>query len=201
MGALVADADGERDDRRGTISVFNGPEPLVVIADTAEAERKAIAEFVKASLADGVEAEKIGVFVRTRDVIVRARDAVKSAGAEPFELTRHKEGPLGAVRIGIMHLAMFATERQLFYVACIRARDRLERILSGNTTLVGAGQRFPRAGRPNEPLAQIRSRMRTSCRRSPRFSSQSPARCSRQRQRPQGRRNGQNEERRADKHS
>lgn len=164
MAASVADADGERDDRRGTISVFNGPEPLVVIADTAEAERKAVAEFVKVSLADGVKAEEIGVFVRTRDVIGRARDAVKSAGAEPFELTLHKEGPLGAVRIGIMHLAkglefkavavigcdedqlplrsriegaadevelddVFATERQLFYVACTRARDRL--LISG----------------------------------------------------------------------
>jgi hypothetical protein len=78
MAASVADADGERDDRCGTISVFNGPEPLVVIADTAEAEQKAVAEFVKSTLAAGVKAEEIGVYVRTRDVIGRARDAVKS---------------------------------------------------------------------------------------------------------------------------
>jgi superfamily I DNA/RNA helicase len=76
----------------------------------------------------------------------------------------HKEGPAGAVRVGIMQLAkglefkavavigcdedelplhsrieaaadevelddVFATERQLFYVACTRARDRL--LISG----------------------------------------------------------------------
>ena len=92
MGASVADADGERDDRRGTISVFNGPEPSVVLADSVEAEQAAVAAFIKSSLADGVRAEEIGVFVRTRAVIGRARDAVRSAGAEPFELTLHKEG-------------------------------------------------------------------------------------------------------------
>ena len=85
-------------DRRGTISVFNGPEPSVVLADSVEAEQAAVAAFVNSSLADGVRAEEIGVFVRTRAVIGRARDAVRSAGAEPFDLTLHKEGPAGAVR-------------------------------------------------------------------------------------------------------
>jgi superfamily I DNA/RNA helicase len=160
LSVAVSDADGENDERRGTISVFNGPEPTVVLADTVEAEQRGVADFLRSAMKDGINPEEIGVFVRTREVMGRAREAVKLAGGTPFELTLHKEGPAGDVRIGIMHLAkglefkaiavigcdedllplrsrieavadevelddVYATERQLFYVACTRARDRL----------------------------------------------------------------------------
>ena len=36
MPGPVSDADGEKDDRSGAISVFNGPEPIVVLADDAD---------------------------------------------------------------------------------------------------------------------------------------------------------------------
>lgn len=93
----VSDADGEKDDRRGTISVFNGPEPVVVLADTADAEQGAIADFIRGALNDGINAEEIAVFVRTREIIGRAREAVKAAGCTPFELTMHKEGLVDVV--------------------------------------------------------------------------------------------------------
>ena len=160
LQSVVSDADGEKEDRNGTISVFNGPEPVVILADTAEAEQRAVADFIRGATSEGVKPEEIGVFVRTREIIGRAREAVKVAGGTPFELTMHKEGPVGEVRIGVMHLAKglefkavavigcdedqlplrsrievvadevelddaFATERQLFYVACTRARDHL----------------------------------------------------------------------------
>ena len=117
-------------DRRGTISVFNGPEPSVVLAASVEAEQAAVAAFVKSSLADGLRAEEIGVFVRTRAVIGRARDAVRSAGAEPFELTLHKEGPAGAVRIGTMHVAKGLEFKAVAVIACdeeqLPLRSRIE---------------------------------------------------------------------------
>jgi len=160
LQSLVSDADGEKEDRSGTVSVFNGPEPVVLVADTLEAEQRAVADFIRGAISAGVNPEEIGVFVRTREIIGRAREAVKAAGGTPFELTLHKEGPAGEVRIGVMHLAkglefkavavigcdedqlplrsrieavadevelddVFATERQLFYVACTRARDHL----------------------------------------------------------------------------
>ncbi len=69
-----------------------------------DAERQAVAAFVRNALGEGVRPEEIAVFVRTREVMVRARDAVKAAGCTPLELTLH-EGPPGEVRIGVMHLA------------------------------------------------------------------------------------------------
>jgi superfamily I DNA/RNA helicase len=160
MSGSISDADGEKDDRAGTISVFNGPEPIVVLADDQDSEIRAIADFIRSASSEGVKSDEIAIFVRTREVIGRAREAVKAAGRVPFELTLHKEGPPDEVRIGVMHLAkglefkaiavigcdedqlplrsrveavadevelddVFATERQLFYVACTQARDRL----------------------------------------------------------------------------
>lgn len=164
LPASVADVDGRDEERKGTISVFNGPTPIVVIATDVAAEVAAVAKFVTSALANGTSPEEIGIFVRTRDVLVRGRDAVTAAGRSASEITIRKEGADGHVRIGLMHLAkglefkavavmgcdedllplkarldavadevelddVFDTERQLFYVACTRARDRL--LISG----------------------------------------------------------------------
>lgn len=160
LTTTVSDVDGRDEDRKGTVSVFNGPIPVVLLAEDAAAEGKAIGAFISRCLADGIAPKEIGVFVRTRDVLGRARDAVAVGGATPSEITLFKGPAAGAVRIGIMHLAkglefravvvmacddallplrqrveavadetelddVVETERQLFYVACTRARDRL----------------------------------------------------------------------------
>lgn len=156
----LSDVDGRQEDRRGTVSVFNGPEPTVLLQDTAEAEATAVAKFIEAALSEGVQPEEIGIFVRSRAELPRARAAADLAGRSVAEITPRQEGIVSAVRIGIMHLAkglefkavavmacdedilplkerietvadevelddVYATERQLFYVACTRARDRL----------------------------------------------------------------------------
>src|SRR5690606_25513575 len=74
-----SDADGETDDRRGTISIFSGPEPIVILADSWEAECNAIAMFISSAIADGMNPAEVGVFVRTRDHIGHARETVKAA--------------------------------------------------------------------------------------------------------------------------
>ncbi|HRD76448.1 MAG TPA: 3'-5' exonuclease [Hyphomicrobiaceae bacterium] len=160
----VADVDGHQEDRRGTVSVFNGPVPTISLHDSEEGEISAVASFIEAAMRDGTKPEEIGLFVRTREVLSRARAAAERLGLAVAELTPRKEGPVSAIRIGIMHLAkglefkavavmacdeailplqdriaavadeielddVYATERQLFYVACTRARDRL--LISG----------------------------------------------------------------------
>ena len=56
MPGPVSDADGENDDRSETISVFNGTEPMVVLADAPDAEGRAVAEFIRNALGKGCEA-------------------------------------------------------------------------------------------------------------------------------------------------
>jgi hypothetical protein len=157
---VVRDVDGLQEDRGGTVSIFNGPAPLIVRHESAEAETAAVAAFIADALADGVEPSEIGVFVRTRDQLDRARAAVSKAGQGMLELSEQGDDPAGRISVGTMHLAkglefkavavmacddevlplqsrietvadevelddVYETERQLFYVACTRARDRL----------------------------------------------------------------------------
>jgi superfamily I DNA/RNA helicase len=132
MPGPVSDADGEKDDRSGAVSVFNGPEPIVVLADDVDAERRAVASFIRDALGEGVLPEEIAVFVRTREMMARAREAVKAAGCTPFELTLHKEGPPGEVRIGVMHLAKGLEFKAVAVIGCdedqLPLRSRIEAV-------------------------------------------------------------------------
>ena len=132
MPGPISDADGEKDDRSGTISVFNGPEPIVVLADDAEAERGAVAAFLRDALDEGVQPEEIAVFVRTREVMARAREAVKEAGCTPFELTLLKEGPPGEIRVGVMHMAKGLEFKAVAVMGCdeeqLPSRSRIEAV-------------------------------------------------------------------------
>jgi hypothetical protein len=77
----VRDVDGLEDERAGTVSVFNGPPPqVVIVADEAE-EQEAVARFISSMIADGVEPSEIALFVRTRDELPRARAAAAKAGS------------------------------------------------------------------------------------------------------------------------
>lgn len=160
----IRDVDGLEDNRTATVSVFNGPAPEVLIAASEAEEIEKVAAFIQAARADGIEAAAIGLFVRSRNELPRARAAVATAGAEATELTGRGEGEAGRIALGTMHFAkglefravavmacdepvipaqpriadvsdemeldeVYATERQLLYVAATRARDRL--LISG----------------------------------------------------------------------
>jgi mRNA-degrading endonuclease RelE of RelBE toxin-antitoxin system len=156
----VLDVDGNEQDRRGTVSVFNGPDPEVRTFVDAGGEIQAVADWIKKAVEDGIAPAEIGIFVRSNDQLARARAAVKAAGHTQVELSERLEQPHGRIAIGTMHLAkgleykaiavmacdddvlplqerietvadeseldeVHDTERNLFYVACTRARDRL----------------------------------------------------------------------------
>ena len=77
----IVDVDGNVESRRGTVSIFDGPAPLVQICADAGAEEKTVAEWVAARLSEGYRSEEIGVFVRSEAQLERARAAVTAAGA------------------------------------------------------------------------------------------------------------------------
>ena len=157
---VLRDVDGLEERRTGTVSVFNGPDPVIGRFESPDAEIAAVGEWVAAALSDGFAPSEIGVFVRDRVQLDRARAAVKAAGQTPFVLSERDEESGNRVSIGTMHLAkglefkavavmacdddvlplqgrvaavadevelddVYETERQLLYVACTRARDRL----------------------------------------------------------------------------
>ncbi|MEE3503722.1 UvrD-helicase domain-containing protein [Acidiphilium acidophilum] len=152
LPAVLRDTDGLEDERRGIISVFNGPMPDVKSAPTIEAESAIVRQTIDTWLAEGVSPAEIGVFVRTPHLVVRARKAIAGVvGAEavvtaPMNLAKGLEFRgviVMACDQGILPLDervadaadeaelddIYETERRLLYVACTRAREHL--LLSG----------------------------------------------------------------------
>ena len=114
----VRDVDGRVEDRRGTISVFEGPTPGVDLSTDEAAETARVAAFIQAAIADGIAPGEIGVFVRSRAELPRARAAVESAGQTPVELSeRRVDGP-GRVAIGTMQLAKGLEFKAVAVMAC-----------------------------------------------------------------------------------
>lgn len=148
----ITDLDSIAEDRMGTVSIFDGPVPEIILCDDEQEEAAIIGQTIADWVADGTPPSNIGVLVRSQNQLGRARDAIRRAGFDP----RSDEGPairlmhdakgleFGAVAVmacdedvipdpsRIASVADVAdieaaneTERHLLYVACTRARDRL----------------------------------------------------------------------------
>ena len=114
----VRDVDGNADERDRTVSIFNGPAPERVQSATIEAEVAAVSAWIARARADGVLPSEIGVFVRTRAELPRARSAVEAAGLPWMELSERDEETAGRVPIGTMHLAKGLEFKAAAVMAC-----------------------------------------------------------------------------------
>jgi mRNA-degrading endonuclease RelE of RelBE toxin-antitoxin system len=114
----VKDIDGLGDDRSGTVSVFDGPEPEVLVFSDSAAETQAAAATLAAAVAGGVAPSEIGVFVRSEAQLARARSAVRQAGLTPRDLADNTAASRDAVLVGTMHLAKGLEFRMVLLMAC-----------------------------------------------------------------------------------
>lgn len=152
LPTAIVDVDGVEEGRRGTVSVFDGPDPEIVLADDEGGEIELVATYLKQCVSDGMAPADLAILVRSPRQFSRARSAAKTAGLEC-------EGAKG-ITIAAMHdakglefrgvavmgcdddvipdgeriaaigdmaemEAVYETERHLLYVACTRPRDRL----------------------------------------------------------------------------
>lgn len=145
---VLRDVDGVEDERRGIVSVFDGPAPMVITVSTAEEEATTVATTVAGWLAEGIAPAEIGIFVRTPDLVARARAALACVSdadvitTAPMHLAKGLEFRAVVVMAcdqGILPLddrvadaadeaeldEIYETERRLLYVACTRAREHL----------------------------------------------------------------------------
>lgn len=114
----VCDVDGNVEERRGTVSVFNGPAPAVASFPSAELESTAVGAWLRQRIAEGIVPQELGVFVRSSAELTRARDALASAGL-PFKVLDHNtQTTPGQVSISTMHLAKGLEFRAVAVMAC-----------------------------------------------------------------------------------
>ena len=84
--------DGNTEERKGTVSVFNGPNPTVRAIKDEKVEAETVAEWLEARIKDGLDPGEIGVFVRSRGQVDRAVAAVRGAGCRTKSWTTEKGG-------------------------------------------------------------------------------------------------------------
>lgn len=142
------DLDGLADKRTGVVSTFNGPVLKIQRFGSIEDERLAGKSYVEDWMKSEIGPHEIGIFVRSPNLLTRARDAVANLSGEseitigPMNLAKGLEFRSGVVMAcdeGVLQLdervadavdeaeldEIYETERRLLYVAFTRARDQL----------------------------------------------------------------------------
>lgn len=132
LAPSISDVDGITEERRGTVSAFNGPEPAIMILDTPEEEIRTVGKWLNERQSDGWRPHEMGVFVRSTAQLNRARAAVKCAGI-PFKVLDEKaDTTSGHISISTMHLAKGLEFRAVAVMACddeiIPLQERIERV-------------------------------------------------------------------------
>ncbi|HEY6340238.1 MAG TPA: 3'-5' exonuclease [Bryobacteraceae bacterium] len=132
LGPELSDVDGNTEKRAGTISMFNGPPPEILIVKTEVEETEAVGNWLAVRVKEGIVPHEIGVFVRSAAEIPRARSAVEKSGI-PFKvLDENVETTTGRASISTMHLAKGLEFRTVVVMACddevIPSQQRIETV-------------------------------------------------------------------------
>ncbi len=132
LGPELSDVDGNKEDRNGTISTFNGPQPEIMVLDTPQEEIKAVSQWLAARTREGIVPHEIGVFVRSATELDRARVAVEDAKLPYQVLDQRVEITSGRASISTMHLAKGLEFRTVVVMACddevIPLQERIETV-------------------------------------------------------------------------
>src|SRR5262249_46028417 len=118
LGPELTDVDGNKENRRGTVSVFNGPLPAVHVCLSAVKEIEIVGQWLSGLAREGLQPHEVGVFVRSDDELDRARNAVKASGLSFKLLDRNVDISSGNVSVGTMHLAKGLEFRAVVVMAC-----------------------------------------------------------------------------------
>ena len=132
LGSELSDVDGVVEERKGTISAFNGIPPTISIAKTSTEERDVVADWLKARSDEGLRPHELAVFVRSPSELARARDAVERAGLPYVTIDEKVETKHGHLAIATMHLAKGLEFRAVAVMACdddvIPLQERIESV-------------------------------------------------------------------------
>ena len=118
LGPEVSDVDGNSEVRRGTVSVFNGPVPLVQTLANEQQETEVVARWLNDCAAAGIRPGEIGIIVRSSQEIPRAIAAVTAAHLPHHELDAWVDTEPDEVALGTMHLAKGLEFRAVVVMAC-----------------------------------------------------------------------------------
>ncbi len=128
----IADVDGNLEERKGTVSLFNGPQPDITTYPTTDEESKAVGDWLTHLLKNGMQAHEIALFVRSSAQLDRAKAAAQRAERKYKILDEHVETTSGHLSVSTMHLAKGLEFRAVGVMACddevIPLQERIETV-------------------------------------------------------------------------
>jgi superfamily I DNA/RNA helicase len=118
LGPEMTDVDGSAEKRSDTVSVFNGPPPVIQVFRSQPQEIKTVADWIASQVKSGVLPHEIGLFVRYPARLDRATEAAIHAALTYKILDHHLEIAGGHMAIFRMHLAKGLEFRSVAMMAC-----------------------------------------------------------------------------------
>jgi superfamily I DNA/RNA helicase/mRNA-degrading endonuclease RelE of RelBE toxin-antitoxin system len=132
LDPVQTDADGNTENRAGTVSVFNGASPTIRVLDDEKTEIEAVAMWVRDLVDEGLALEELGVFVRSQPEVERALRALDKADIPAAVLDDKARTTRGSASVSTMHLAKGLEFRAVVVMACddevIPSQERIDTI-------------------------------------------------------------------------
>lgn len=131
VGELI-DVDGIKEERRGTVSVFNGPPPTIRTFKTHEDELKFVGSWIRQRTSEGMALHEIAVIVRSAEQLGRAEAAFRDANAQFKILDEKVETVSGRGIVCTMPLAKGLEFRGVAVMGCddevVPLQERIESV-------------------------------------------------------------------------
>jgi superfamily I DNA/RNA helicase len=128
----MADVDGNVEERKGTISLFNGPQPGIKVCKTSDDEIKAVSHWMTTLTKAGVAPHEIALFVRSAAQLSRPKASAEQANLKFRTLDERVEITPGLVSVSTMHLGKGLEFRAVAVMACddevIPLQERIETV-------------------------------------------------------------------------
>jgi mRNA-degrading endonuclease RelE of RelBE toxin-antitoxin system len=118
LGPETTDVDGITALRSDTISIFNGPPPVIRTLKELSEEVQTVADWIRERSKSGVLPHEFGIFVRSEVHFDRATETAKSAKIPFTILDDGVETIAGRLSIGTMHLAKGLEFRAVAVMGC-----------------------------------------------------------------------------------
>ncbi|MFZ2491415.1 MAG: 3'-5' exonuclease [Thermoanaerobaculia bacterium] len=132
LGPELSDVDGVTEERKGTISVFEGVTPTIAVEKDETAERDRVAAWIRERIEEGLRPHELAIFVRSENEIPRAEAAAKAADVPFVILTDQMETKHNHLTIATMHRAKGLEFRAVAVMACddeiIPSQERIDTV-------------------------------------------------------------------------
>ena len=132
LGRQITDVDGNAEDRRGTVLVFNGPAPALRVFASVTEEALEVGRWLGERRAEGIAATEMAMFVRSEAELPRASAAAQSAGIPTSVLDDTVKTVPDHVPVGTMHRSKGLEFRAVAVIACddevLPLQERIESV-------------------------------------------------------------------------